>query len=242
MNAGTKHLGFTIVLAGSLVICSSCTSRVVNGNHIEAMPKEELILNLEEAVATLDNFRGKVALTSVGDGKSTNIVFDVVSKGENLLYVNGKLNGEPSLSFVIKGDRGWMLPEPGGKLDTMTSPGTAVTSHPSMQSFLSGVLYGLKHSEFVSSAKQADSGRLHVLIKATDPESEWLYELDPKTFLVLKQHACGPHWTGNATWTAIDLKTTVREDFFDRKLQELKRMAGDDSARREAAQPQAGGD
>lgn len=56
-------------------------------------------------------------------------------------------------------------------------------------------------------------------------DAEWRYELDSRTFVILKQHSHGPHGTGVVTWTAIDMETEVPEAFFDEKLEDLRKMA-----------------
>ena len=67
-----------------------------------------------------------------------------------------------------------------------------------------------------------ENDRIQVILKATGPDAEWIYELDARSFLVLKQHAHGPHGTGIATWTAIDTETAVSEEFFDNKIEYLR--------------------
>jgi outer membrane lipoprotein-sorting protein len=239
MTTRRKQLGYAILVAGVFAACWLFTTRTGRKPHANTIPREELILNLETTLASVGDFRGTVELAGNVGSEPCDIVYDVVSKGENLMYVHGNINGETTSSFVSKGKTTWLLPKPGGKLDRMANFGSAVTLHPSMQSFLSGALYGLKRREFDYSARRTDVGRIHVTIKATHPESEWVYELDPKTFYVIKQHSRGPQGTVDAIWTAIDVKTTIPEDFFDRKLEELKKMAGHDNGGREDAQPPA---
>ena len=223
MNAKTRFLVYAVVLASCLAACWYYISRAVIRNPDQEISKEELTLNLTEALDRIDNFRGTVAITSTADGQvTTHIVYEVVSKGTDLLYVSGKNNGEPSLAFVDKGDRGWILPEPGGELETTLIDST---SHPSMQSYMAGLLSALNDRDFVSSVERIASDRFQVLVKAADMDAEWRYELDSRTFVILKQHSHGPHGTGVVTWTAIDMETEVPEAFFDEKLEDLRKMA-----------------